>query len=145
MSNKFSEHFIQRKLKGFLKLKGNIVLNEYPFFSRVIDIVCYNKTEDLLIAIEIKLTHLKRLIKQIEICRYFANRVYIVLPKIKYHNSIKAKLLSEDIGIITFQPYKNSVRFNYEKLPAPSSYQDASLAMNVKKQILDYTNGKTHV
>jgi len=125
---KLYEDKIKHRLCLFLKGPNKILLSEFPFLSRIVDVVVYDENLDELSAIEIKMKNFRELIDQINFCRYFADKVFIAIPQEKFQTTNKYKILPEDIGLITFRRKNRSIVFKFEKYPKHSFLKDRKLA-----------------
>lgn len=82
----------------------NPSLSEVPFYEYRMDIYGYSRTEDLTVAVELKLNKWSRAISQALIYQLCSDLVYIAMP-IKVISRINTEMLQQyGIGLIAVEP-----------------------------------------
>lgn len=76
-----SEAGLVEKVTEFYSNRGYRVYHEIPFDARRIDIVAFHPKSGQMVAVEAKLSHWRRALRQARVCLLCADWVYVALPK----------------------------------------------------------------
>jgi len=83
-----SEQALVEKVTKFYLDKGYRVYHEIAFDARRIDIVAFHPRSGQLVAVEAKLSHWSRALRQARVCLLCADWVYVALPS-EYASGVK--------------------------------------------------------
>ncbi len=83
-----SEAALVQKVTKFYSDKGYRVYHEIPFDARRIDVLAVHPKSGQTVAVEAKLSHWRRALRQARVCLLCADWVYIALPR-EYASGIK--------------------------------------------------------
>lgn len=94
------ETSIVETVSVYLDRKSFYIVKELPFLQRHVDIVGFEPTKGVLIAVEAKVKNWQSALQQAITCLLFADEVYIAMPTEYVHRVNRSELARFGIGLL---------------------------------------------
>lgn len=131
-----SEADMVKMIRAFFEKQGFKVTTEVPMLSKRIDIVCFKKATQGVIAIEAKLQNWKRGLQQASTYRIGSDFVYLAIHRDFSHRVDKELLRKTSVGLIVVD--QNGVEITFEASEHTITHQ------RIRENIISFCKGVGH-